>query len=59
MNETPTMIALANNAMKPGAIAGSAVPTASATEPTSIGRRTPMRSDRRPAATAQSIGRNA
>ena len=59
MNDTPTTAALTNSAMKPGTSAGSAEPTASPMEPTSIGRRTPTRSDRRPAATAQSIGSSA
>ena len=59
MNATPTTIALAKSAGSPGTTAGNAEPATIPIEPTSIGRRTPMRSDSRPAATANTIGSSA
>ena len=59
MKPTPTTAALTNSAVYPGTSAGSADPATSATDPASIGRRTPTRSDSRPVATANSIGSSA
>jgi len=59
MNETPISEVAANSAPVPGQMHGSAAPMAIPTEPTSIGRRTPTRSESRPAATLNQIGRNA
>src|SRR5689334_15620916 len=59
MNEAPISEVAANSAGMPGHRHGSAAPSATPTEPTSIGRRTPTRSDRRPAATLNHIGKNA
>ncbi len=59
MNATPTSAALANNASSPGTRTGISAPAARPSEPASMGLRTPMRSEIRPAATAHSIGRNA
>src|SRR5207249_4159211 len=49
MNETPIRTAVTKSDDKPGTIDGSAAPAAMPHDPTSIGRRTPMRSARRPA----------
>ena len=51
MNETPISDVAANSTPIPGQTQGSAAPSATPHEPTSIGLRTPMRSDSRPAAT--------
>ncbi len=59
MNARPTIAALAHSTGRLVENSGSTTPTASPAAPKSIGIRTPMRSDRRPAATAVSIGRSA
>ena len=59
MNETPISTAVTNSDDNPGAIDGSAAPTARPHDPASIGRRTPMRSANRPAGIANTIGRTA
>ena len=59
MNEAPIKDVAANSTPIPGQMQGSAAPSATPNEPTSIGPRTPTRSDSRPAATLSQIGRNA
>src|SRR4029078_8952319 len=59
MNEAPIKDVAAYSAPIPGQMQGSAAPSATPTDTTSIGPRTPTRSDSRPAATLSQIGRNA
>ena len=58
MNARPISAVVKNSAMSPGNIHGRAAPSAMPHEPTTIGRRTPIRSDKRPAPIASHIGRN-
>ena len=59
MNDTPISTAVKNSDDSPGMSAGRAAPTAMPHEPASIGRRTPMRSARRPAEIANIAGSTA
>ena len=59
MNETPISDVDTKRTGRPGKMHGRRAPTAMPHEPSSMGLRTPTRSERRPAATASSIGRKA
>ena len=59
MKDIPTMVAHAHSDHRSLEKSGSEAPAKSPIATACIGRRTPIRSDRRPAATADSIGSSA
>ena len=59
MNETPITEVATYSGTMPGSTQGMTAPATMPNEPASMGLRTPIRSDSRPADTASSISRNA
>ncbi len=59
MNDTPTTAAPTNSAATPGNSTGTAAPATRPADPMRMGLRTPTRSERRPALTANSMGSSA